>query len=342
MVHSRSGRGFRSLLLGSVFLAGCAGPQSQLLTAAGEIALPADPKPTVDLLTVDSRSNRLYVSHKSANSLEVIDTTSQKLATRVPLLGGVSATALSSDPDIVFTSNSAEGTVGVVNVASGRILAAIPVGGAPDAIEYDPVDDLVIVSLGSAKKLAFIDPATRQVAGNLDLPGDPELMAVDPKAGRVFLAIHDKDEVASIDPVKREISLFYRGCDIKAPTGVAFDAEQGRLFVASSALLNVIDTVIDKCLGAFDIGRGTDQIAINPNTHRVYTANGGSGNLSILDTVALKAVGVVGTRPGAGTLAVDPTTGKIYVAEATIPDQAARSMASTMPQASISSACRIG
>jgi DNA-binding beta-propeller fold protein YncE len=305
-----------SLLLGPLLLVGCESPQSQLLTPAGDIALPTDSRAAVDLLTVDSRSNRLYVSHKSANSLEVIDTKAQQVASRVPLLGGVSATAVTGDPDIVFTSNSSEGTVGVVNVASGRILAAIQVGGSPDAIEYDSVDDLVIVSLGSAKRLAFIQPSTRQVAGTVDLPGEPELMAVDPRGGRIFVAIHDKDEVASIDPVKRAISLFYRGCDIKAPTGVAFDAEQGRLFVASTALLNVIDTVIDKCLGAFDIGRGTDQIAFNPTNHRVYTANGGSGNISILDAVALKAVGVVGTRPGAATLAVDPTTAKIYVAEA--------------------------
>jgi YVTN family beta-propeller protein len=305
------------LLLGSLLVVACASPHLEPLTATGEIALRSDNKLTVDLLSLDERSGRLYIPRRSQSVLDVIDTKTQKIVTSLSGLSGVSAIAVTSDPDVVFTSNSGDGTVGVVDVSKGTVLSHIEVGGHPEAIAYDPVHDLVIVSLGSARKLAFIDRANRTVAGTLELPGDPGLMAIDMRVGRVFLAIHDKDEVAAVDPAKREIPFFYQGCDITSPTGVAYDADQGRLFVASSGQLNIIDTLIDRCIGAIDIGRGTRQIAMNPRNHHLYTANGGSGDLSIIDAVGPKLLNVMGTRPGADTLAVEAGTNKVFVAEAT-------------------------
>jgi DNA-binding beta-propeller fold protein YncE len=138
-------------------------------------------------------------------------------------------------------------------------------------------------------------------------------MTVDQKTGVVYLAIHDLNEVVEIDPVNRSIIKTLKGCDIKAPTGVAYDPDQGLLFVANSGNLSVIDVVIEQCRGGIDIGHGTDQIAFNQHLHHVYTADGGSRYVSVIDTVSLKPLGVFGTGPEAGTLAVDPTTDMVYV-----------------------------
>jgi len=285
------------------------------LTASGQIRLPPDTaKPDIDLLSFDPRSGHLYVPHTSQNALDIIDTKARKVLASIQDLPGIKGVALTSDPAVVFTSNGAEGTVGVVDVSQMKVLSKIRVGGKPDAIEYDPVHDVVAVSLGGPKGVALVDRATYRVKGTVQLPGDPELMAMDRKAGRLFLAIHDKDEVVAIDLGSGEVRSEYKGCDIKSPTGVAYDPEQERLFVASKGQLNIVDLLLDRCLGTVDIGSGTDQIAINPHTHHLYTANAGSKNLSVVDIVTLKPLGIVGTGPGAATLAVDPTTDRVYVA----------------------------
>jgi DNA-binding beta-propeller fold protein YncE len=151
------------------------------------------------------------------------------------------------------------------------------------------------------------------VTGTLDVPGKPELMAVNETAGVVYLAINDKNSVIAIDPVSRSITKTLKGCDIKGPTGIAFDADQGLLFVASSPQLIIVDVVIEQCKGVVDIGKGTDQIAFNPHTHHVYTANGGTKDISVVDSISLKPLGVAGTGRGAGTMAIDPTTDMVYV-----------------------------
>ena len=290
-----------------------ADPLKPPLTDLGNIQLPKEAgQPGFDLLTLDPRNGRLYVSHDSVATLEVIDGRERKLIGRVTGLTGIKAIALSNDPNVVFTSSS-DGSVSVVDVANLKVTKKLAVGKSPDAIKYDPVNNLIVVALAGDKKVAFIDPTTQAVVGTLALPGSPALMDVNETAGVVYLAIHDKDSVVVIDPKTRSIVATLKGCDIKSPTGVAYDSERNLLFVANPGELSVIDVLIEQCRGAIDIGHGTDQIAFNPHTHHVYTADGSTRQVSVIDTVSLKPLGVAGTGRQAATLAVDPTTDMVFV-----------------------------
>jgi DNA-binding beta-propeller fold protein YncE len=287
------------------------------LTSLSNIQLPKDTTlPSFDLLTLDSRVGRLYVAHSSMDAMDIVDLKTKKVAGSVAGLRKIHAIALTADPNIVFTSDPADGMVGVADVAQRKVLKYIDTGPQPDAIAYDPTNDLVVVALASTNTVKLIDPHSYAIAATIALPGTPELMDVDPTGGRVFLAINSKDEVIIIDVKARQITTTFKGCDIQIPTGVAYDPDQQRLYVASrpgnNRELNVIDTLLDRCLGVVDIGFGTDQLAFNTHNHHVYAANGGSKNLSVIDAVALKPLGVVGTGPIAKSVAVDPTTDLVY------------------------------
>jgi len=246
-------------------------------------------------------------------AMDVIDVHTAKVIGSVNGLLGIKGIALTHDPNIVYASE-ANGSVAVVDVPSLTVKQQIDLGGGPDAIDYDAVHDLVAVVLASDKQLAFIDVKTQKIVGKVPLPGDPGLTTVDPSTGNIYLSINDKDAVVVIDPVALGIIKTYKGCSIHLPGGVAFDADRRQLFVAGSAQLSIIDVLLDRCLGAVDIGHGTDQIAFNPHTHHVYTADGGSRYMSVIDAVTLKPLGVIGTGRKAATVAVDPTTDLIYVA----------------------------
>lgn len=306
------------VLVSVVFLSACtpgatSDPLHPPLTDAGNIQLPKEKDlPAFDLLTFDPRTSRLYLAHSSADTMEVIDVRTRKLAGEVKGLTTIKAIALTSNPDTVFTSD-ADGSVVVVDVKALKALKKFDVGGSPDAIAWDPVDDVVLVSLSNDKKIAFFDAKAQTKLGEMPLPGSPELMTVDSTTGHVYMAIHDKDEVVQIDVPSRSIVATYKGCDIKRPTGLAYDSDRGLLFVAGGAQLSIVDVVIDRCRGAVDIGHGTDQIAFNPHTHHVYTADAGSRYVSVVDSASLQPLGVAGTGPDAATLAVDPSTDLVYV-----------------------------
>jgi DNA-binding beta-propeller fold protein YncE len=283
------------------------------LSDRGNIQLPADTgKPLFDLLTFDGRRHLLYVAHTSNNAIDIVDTEARKVVASIPAIAGVKQIALTSDPDVVFASASSSGEVVLIDTKAMKVLARVSVNGSPDSIGYDPVHDTAVVASTGAMELSLIDRTTRKVTTTVKLPGAPDLLTVDPKGSRAFVSINDKDEVAVVDLVTSQVTVL-RGCDIKAPTGIAYDADQGRLFVADRGLVSVIDVLIDKCLGSVDIGNGVDQITLNPHKHHLYTANGGSRNLSVIDTVSLQPLGEVGTGPSGDGVAADPATDLVYV-----------------------------
>lgn len=304
-----------AVVAGAAVSCGNSGPLHVPLTVQGNIQMPHDvtSNPLFDLLTLDPRRGFLYVAHESASAIEIVDVRSNKVVGSVPGIAAVKQVALSADPNLIFASAGASGSIAVVDVDARKVLGSVPVNGSPDAIEYDPVHDYVVATSAGAKELTAINPTTRKVIGTVPLPGAPELMTIDSKSGRAFVNINDLDEVAVVDLGTMQVTSLFKGCDIKAPTGVAYDPDQNRLFVADRGLVSVIDVLIDKCLGAIDIGNGVDQIALNPHRHHLYTANGGSRNLSVIDVVSLKPLGEVGTGPSGDGVAVDPTTDKVYV-----------------------------
>jgi YVTN family beta-propeller protein len=289
-------------------------PTVHPLTPKLNITLPEDTRtPSFDLLTLDTRNDYLYIAHLSAAAVDIVDTRTLRYIGSIHGTTDIKGIALSSDPNIIYTSDGATQTVGKIDVAKRKLVKEIPVGGSPDAITYDPVHDLVLASLVNIHSLAVIDAKTDAIKGNVALPGTPELSAVDPKTGKLYQAINDQNEVVLIDVVALQITSTFKGCDLNLPKGVAYDPDQGRLFVANKAVLSIIDLLVDQCVGSVDIGSGADQVAFNPVRHHVYVANSGSRNVSVIDSTTFKPLGEVGTGPSAGSVAVDPRNGNVYV-----------------------------
>lgn len=314
------------VLLGGLLLSACTpgvDPLKNPLTSIANIQLPrpsgeAAGPPSLDLLTLDSRNQLLYVPY--TNTLDIFDLHSRQLRGQIPNLPGIKSIALSPDPNIVFTADGGDNRVAVIDVGKLKVIDEVktPLGN-PDAMLYDATNDTVVVAQsGPSPNLTFIDRSSHKVIGSLSLPGSPELMTIDPHAGRIFLAMHDQDEVLVVDGASRQVLQTYKGCDIKSPVGMAFDPDQGRLFVANGVLhtanvVSAIDVVLDRCLGSIDIGRGPDQAAVNDHLHHLYVANSGTSNLSVIDTTTLKPLGVNGTGRAAHSVAADPTTDLVYV-----------------------------
>jgi DNA-binding beta-propeller fold protein YncE len=291
------------------------------LTPVAQIELPKDTgrAPVIDLITIDTRTDHLYLAHLSMGAMDIVDIKTRRYIGSVPGTTDIKGVALSSDPNIVFTSDGATQSVGVVDVQKMQLIKQIPVGGSPDAIIYDPGHDVVLASLANIHSLAVIDAKTYTVKANIGLPGSPELTALNVKGGLLYQAINDLDEVVVIDIASQQITTTYKGCDLNGPKGLVFDADQGRLFVANSPtaksgspVVSIIDVLLDRCLGSVDIGSGPDQVDMNPGRHHVYVASSSARNISVIDSRSFQPLGVVGTGPSAGSVAADPRTNDVY------------------------------
>ena len=303
-----------------VALAACgtSGPALRTpLTFLGNIQLPRDTgaAPSIDLLAIDPAAGRLYIPHTSRNALDIVSLSSGRVERSITGLPGIKAVA-AIDGSTVFSSDAGDGTVAVLDPGAGRVLERIDVGESPDAIEYDRIRDQVVVSLPASHRIVLIERQSRKVSASINLPGTPELMAVDSESARLFVAINDKNEVAVVELGTHVVNPLYRGCDLNTPTGIAYDAAQSRLFVASQGAINVIDVLLEQCLGVVDTGRSVDQIELDAGTHHLYAPSAASGNVAVIDLVSRQPLGVTGTAPGAKGIAVDLTKHRLYIAVA--------------------------
>jgi len=84
-------------------------------------------------------------------------------------------------------------------------------------------------------------------------------------------------------------------------------------------VLTVVDVAAGRIVAQLEIGRGNDTVRFDPQTRRVFTANGVEGNIVIYDQVTpdtYKLFQALTTRPIARTLAIDPATRKLYTVTA--------------------------
>lgn len=266
-----------------------------------------------DLLTMDSKAQRLYVSH--GNQTEVIDTGKNQLIATIPNTNGVHGIAIASELGLGFTSNGRDNTVGVFDLATLKVTKTIAVGSNPDVIFYDAISQRLISFNGKSKDATIIDPKTLNVVATVAIGGKPELADSDGN-GKVWFNVEDSNELALLDPIAAKISLrvSIKPCD--SPTGVATDA-QHRVYSVCDNNLVVVTGPDGKPLGKAAIGAGPDGVVWQDGY--AFSANGKDGTISVVGQNAdgqWETFATIPTERGARTIAGDPATHKLYLPSA--------------------------
>jgi YVTN family beta-propeller protein len=265
-----------------------------------------------DYLAADSAAHRLYVTRGAR--VDVIDTTTGKLAGSIGNLQGTHGVALASDGKLGYISDGRANNVVVFDRATLATVATIAAGQNPDGIIFEPFTQTVWAFNGRSKDATVIDTATQKVVATIPLPGKPEFPAADGK-GTVFVNIEDKNEIVRLDAKAHTATATWplTGCD--SPSGLAIDAAGGRLFsVCDGKKMIVTDAKTGASLATPDIGEGPDAAAYSDKLKLAF-ASCGEGVLSVVDA-GYKTIQTLTTQKSARTMAYDPATDRIYLAAA--------------------------
>jgi DNA-binding beta-propeller fold protein YncE len=269
-----------------------------------------------DLLAVDA--HRLFISR--TDRVMVIDTDSGKLLGEIPAAGGVHGIALVPEAKRGFTTNGHANTVTVFDLDTLAVTGEIKVtGDNPDAILYDPASKRVFAFNGHSANASAIDPASLQVVATIALPGKPELAASDGR-GRMYVNLEDRNEIAVLDALAGTVLGTWSLAPCEEPTGLALDAQNGRLFaVCSNHEMMVVDAQSGRHVAEVPIGDGPDGAAFDPGTGLAFSSNGGDGTLTVVhedDAEHFSVIGSVATQKSARTLALDPSSHRVFLAAA--------------------------
>ena len=266
-----------------------------------------------DYITVDSLSERLYVSH--GTQVNIINKNNGDSIGYIPTGKDVHGIALVHALGKGYITNGGANSVLVFDLKTNQILGHVPAGEFADGILYDDFSKKVISCNGKSKNLTVIDPATDKVVATIQLTGWPETAASDGK-GRIYVNNAEKSEIDVIDAKTFKIVANWPIAPAKGPSGLTIDRATMRLFAGcDNKLLAVVDARTGKLITTLPIGDGCDAVGFDVKLKTIYSSNGESGTLTIVKELGADKYSVenLKTENGARTLAVDPKTHKIYL-----------------------------
>jgi DNA-binding beta-propeller fold protein YncE len=266
---------------------------------------------------VDSLARRLYISRST--HVMVVDIDTEKIVGDIPDTPGVHGIAVAPELNRGFTSNGQSNTATIFDLKTLKVLGQVTTGDDPDAILYDPATRRVFTFNGRSKDATVFDAVSGDVAGTIPLGGKPEFAATNEK-GRVYVNIEDKSEVAEIDSRKLQVLNLYSLKPCESPTGMAIDAEHGRVFSGCrNKTMTILDTKTGKVIATVPIGKGVDGAGFDPGTGLIFSSNG-EGSLTVVRESSpghSDVVETVSTQLGARTMAIDAKTHNVYLPTAT-------------------------
>lgn len=265
-----------------------------------------------DYLTVDSASNRLYISH--GNKINVIDKFTGDSIAIISSKKDVHGIALVHEFGKGYISNGSAKSVLVFDLKTLKVLGHVPAGDFSDGIFYDDFLKKVICCNGKSKNLTVIDPRTDKAVANIQLTGWPET-AVSDGQGKIYVNNSEKAEVDVINASTYKVIHRWPNRPAKAASGLAIDRKNMLLFAGcDEKKLIVINARNGKTIATLPIGDESDAIGFDEKSKLIYSSNG-EGTLTVIKEISpikFAVAQTLKTKKGARTLTVDQVTHKIY------------------------------
>jgi DNA-binding beta-propeller fold protein YncE len=285
-----------------------------ILERVADIPLPG-PAVRFDYQSIDTTTNRLYISHMNAGELVVFDLNARKVVDTVRDLPRTTGVCPVPALGKVYASVPGHHHVAVIDARTLRVEVRVGEIGFPDGIAYAPGVKKIYVSDESGGGELVIDGPTNRVVTTISLGGEAGNTIYDPATGLMLVAVQTRNEIVAIDPRRDRVIARHPLAGASHPHGMTLDASRRLLFVANegNATLLVVDLRTMKVVGRLPLGEDPDVLAFDSEWRRLYVA-AESGDVAVFDEHAggLVPVGRI-TIPHAHTVSVDPRTHLVYL-----------------------------
>ena len=275
---------------------------------------------SMDYIAFDAATGSVWVPGGNTGTVFVVDAAS---GTIKPIAGFPTAEVGSGDrkrtvgpssaavgEGVVYVGNRGDSSVCAVDAKSLAKGACHRLDAMPDGLAYVPGRGEVWATTPRDKSIRVLDGKTLEEKARFTLDGSPEGFAVDPSRGRFYTNLEDKDKTLAIDLASHKtVATWDPKCGEEGPRGLRVDVATGRLFVACTAKVEVLDASHGgEILSSVETGEGVDDIDYAPKTHRVYAGAARAGKLTIASvdpqgklTVEAKVPTATGARNAAVT-----------------------------------------
>ncbi len=218
---------------------------------------------------------KFYTSNAYDNTIGVVDLKQMKVIKKLKTEAKPDGSTYADAFHKLYVSDERGKAEAVVDVQKDELVRTLHFASETGMPQYDPVARKVYVNLQDQDLFAVIDPSTDQVVGMYPVgrcKGNHG-MALDPEHHRAFLSCEGNDLMTVFDLDKHEPIAFLPLAS--GPDVIKFDPGLGRIYAACySGAISVFhedDPDHYRKLEDFPVQHAVHSLAVDPQTHRVYT-----------------------------------------------------------------------
>lgn len=262
----------------------------------------------------------LYVPNTFANTVSVVDTSSDTITATIPVGQWPYYTAVTPDGSQVFVPNYLSGTVSVISGTTDSVTATIPVSSGPKGVAVDKAGRYAYVA-SSGGYLTQISTATDAVTGTVYVGDSPQTVAISPDGSTVYVGGY-VGAVTVVNTATMTVSAAFSGQGGDA-WSMAISPDGSYLYMAdsvglypSNANVAVISTATDQVIAHVTLGQGSfilGGIAVSPDGSTVYVSDEAQNTVSVISTATNTVTNTIKGFSGPTGIAINVTGSTVWV-----------------------------
>jgi len=237
---------------------------------------------------------KFYTSNAGDNTIGVVDIRQMKVVKKLSTERKPDGSAYAAPFHKLYVSDERGKAEAVVDVRKDEIVKTLHFKSETGMPQYDPVARKVYVNLQDENIFAVIDPITDEVIGRYSVgrcKGNHG-MTLDPEHHRAFLSCEENNLMTVFDLDKHEPMAYLEMA--AGPDVIKFDPGLGRIYAACySGAISVFhedDPQHYRKLQNFTVQHAVHSLAVDPDTHRVYTPEQEENGKAVARMIVYEAV----------------------------------------------------
>jgi hypothetical protein len=277
-----------------------------------------------DYISFDAKNNHLFLGHRK-EGLQVFDVASKKL---VKTLDGTpehsSNGALLLPEHDLGVSNNEDGTITPFKLSTLEQKDAVKLAEGIDTSHYDSGSNKIVVNTAAGKdgtELIVLDVPSLNKIGTIKVGTQKAEHAEGDGKGNFYLASRDPAKLYRIDVKNLKVTAEWDTPGCAQTNSLAYDAANNRLFLGCRGSdtvkpsLAVVNADTGAVIYTTEIGANNDGVIFDPETKRIFAANGNSANISVIEQVdanTYKPLETLNTRATVKTIAYDHKNKRLF------------------------------
>lgn len=290
-----------SALLLAAVLAGCSGDETE--TAGQSPAGPTPPEPA-------GVAGSVWVADETGNSLTVLDTATNTVATTLTGIQGPHNVQVGQDGATVYSTSNTTNMVVAIDAGTYQVTATAPTGPHPAHVIEAP-NGKVYVANSDGGTVSMFQSQSLQTLGRIEVGGMPHGLRAAADGSVIIVANHMSGALDVIDAKTDQLQFSVPVGAGPAQVAVSADGRYAYTGLTEPAAVVKVDLNARTVVGSVTVSAAPVQVYLTPDDATVVSADQGTPDapghtVSLIDTATMTVRASVATGAGPHGLVIDP------------------------------------